>query len=291
MKRIGIIVSLSVMIVLLATSFSFAQGLTLESVYPEDGNNTLSSTNLAVKMKFSENMTSEEAEAANQDCFKITNKKGQNISYKMLYNPEKYPNEIWLQITETLQTNTEYTLVISDGIVSSAGNTLENGETITFATRDTKKDNNVYMIMMFVMIGGMVVFTSWETRRKLKKESMQDPEDIKVNPYKEARKTGKSVEEIIAKTEHEKAKAEKARQKAERAALAEAQEEERAALDDGKKKVKAKRPISAAGFATPPSIIAKNKARAEAKAAAEAKKKEQHAAKSKGSKQQQHKKK
>jgi len=298
MKRIGIILSLSIMIVLSAASFCFAQGLTLESVFPEEGTSNLTMTNVAVKLKFSENMTSEEAQAANEDCFKITNEKGKKISYRTLYNAKKYPDEIWLQITDTLENNTEYKLVISGKIVSSAGNTLDDGQTLHFSTRDSKQDNNVYMIMMLLMVVGMVVFTSLETRHKLKKEmaEKQTAEDFKVNPYKEAKKTGKSVEEIIAKTEHEKAKAEKHRQKAEKEAAEEAAEARahghgKTAADDGRRKVKAKKPISAAGVQTPQSIIEKNKARAEAKAKEQARKNAHSVSKSKGSKQQQRKKK
>ena len=291
MKRIGIIVSLSVMIVLSAVCFSFAQGLTLESVYPEEGTNTLTMTNVAVKLKFSENMTSEEAQAANKDCFKIENEKGKKVSYTTLYNAKKYPNEIWLQLTDDLANNTEYKLVISGDIVSSAGHSLDDGLTVNFSTRDSKQDNNVYMFLMLAMVVGMVFFTSWETRRKLKKAAADNGEEVRMNPYKEAKKTGKPVEEIIARNAQEKAKAEKHRQKTEKAALEEAKKQEEKAVDDGNKKVMAKRPISAIGVATPDSIVAKNKARAEAKSNAAAAKKSHSVNKSKGSKQQQHKKK
>lgn len=292
MKKIGRILSLAVVMVMLAASTTFASGLTLESIYPEDGDNTLQFNNVAVKLMFSENMTSEEAQAANEDCFTITNEKGKAIKYKALYNAEKYPNEIWLQLTSTLTENTEYTLKISGDIVSSAGNSLDDGQTIKFSTRDTKQDNNIYMIMMVLMVVGMVGFTAWDTRHKIKKEMAENIDEDKVNPYKEAKKTGKSVEEIIAKTEQEKAKAEK--QKAKAAKKLEAADEEESTEapqeENGNKRVKAKRSVIAAGFTVPSTIVAQNKAKAEARVKAAEQAKKHSVTKSKGSKQQQRKK-
>jgi hypothetical protein len=289
MKRIGIILSLSVIIVLAAATSCFASGLSLVSTNPVDGDNTLQYTNVAVKMVFSENMTSAEAQAANEHRFKITNKDGDSIAYKTLYNAKKYPNQIWLQITETLTTNTQYTLKISGDVVSSAGDTLGEGETIKFATRNTKQDNNVYMILMLVMVAGMVGFTTWETRRKVKQEMEEKGEEPKVNPYKEAKKTGKSVEQIVAKTEKEKERAEKHRIKAE---LEDTTiDYDPASEKSDAQKVKARRSITTTGAAVPAVVVKKRKAReaAEAKAEEKAKARAQNTGKSKGSKQQQHK--
>lgn len=295
MRRIGIIISLSVLIVLLASSFSFAAGLTLESTYPEDGQSGFMPVNMAIKLKFSENITSEEARTANINCFKITDSKGKPVKFDQLYNAEKYPNEVWLQITENLTDATEYTVKISDELQSTAGNTLDKAVTLNFSTRDTAKDSNGYMVLMVLMIIGMVVFTAWDTKKKLKQESGSKSEEEKVNPYKEAKKTGKSVEEIVAKAEQQKAQAEKRRAKAGRKQSIK-EEPKKEEAREGVKKVKAKRPISAVGAQTPAKVIAMKEAREKAKAAAEAKaaaksKKAQTAAKSKGSKQQQKKKK
>ncbi|MDD2216621.1 MAG: Ig-like domain-containing protein [Eubacteriales bacterium] len=294
MKRIGRILSLTILTVLLTSSISFAQGLLLESIFPEDGENKLQPTNIAVKMTFSENMTSPVAQAANEDCFTITNPKGKSIKYKTLYNAEKYPNEIWIQITEPLEMEAEYTLTVSSDLVSSDGNTLDEPITTHFSTRNTKQDSNGYMVIMLLMVVGMVVFTAWDTKRKLKKDVAETDEEEKVNPYKEARKTGKTVEEIVAKTEKEKAKAEKKKGRAskrqsvkEQSVIEEAQE--------GVKRVKSPRPISVIGVSTPARVIAMNrareKAREEAEQKAKSKDKGQKTTKKKGSKQQQRKKK
>lgn len=54
MKRLGTILCLSLIIVLLATSVSFASGLTLVSSFPEEGNSALTPQNVAIKLVFSE---------------------------------------------------------------------------------------------------------------------------------------------------------------------------------------------------------------------------------------------
>lgn len=294
MKRIGAIISLSVLIVLLASTFSFATGLSLVESHPEDGADGFMTVNMAVKLKFSENMTSEEAQAANANKFKITNPEGKKIEYKTLYNAEKYPDEIWLQITENLVDATEYTIVISEDLQSTTGNTLGENITLHFSTRDTAADNNGYMILMVLMIVGMVVFTVWDTGRKLKKEAAKE-EDQKVNPYKEAKKTGKSVEEIVAKTEKEKAQAEKRKAKANKKQSIKEKSDDEQDVREGVKRVKARKPISSIGAPTPKRVIemreARESAKAEAEAKARAKAKNAQTSKSKGSKQQQRKKK
>ncbi|MDD4570567.1 MAG: Ig-like domain-containing protein [Tepidanaerobacteraceae bacterium] len=295
MKRIGKILSLTILTVLLASSISFAQGLSLESIFPKDGENKLQPTNIAVKMTFSENMTSPVAQAANEDCFTIINPKGKSIKHKTLYNAEKYPNEIWIQITEPLEMETEYTLTVSSDLVSSGGNTLDEPIITHFSTRNTKQDSNGYMVIMLLMVVGMVVFTAWDTKRKLKKDvAGADEEEEKVNPYKEARKTGKTVEEIVAKTEKDKAKAEKKKARAgKRQSVKEESEVEE--TQEGVKRVKSPRPISAIGATTPARVIEINRAREKAKEEAEqkanSKAKGQTTTKKKGSKQQQRKKK
>lgn len=296
MKRLGAIISLSLLIVLLASSLSFAAGLELVSTYPEEGENGLQSANVAVKLVFNENMTSEQAQAANESKFQVTDSEGKAIECSTLYNGEKYPNEIWIQITEILTDNSEYTLQISEHLVSTAGNELGEQVTLHFSTRDAAADNTGYMVLMVLMMVGMIGFTVWETKRQVKKmQEGQKPEDLKVNPYKESKRTGKSVEDIVAKTEKEKIDAEKRSEKANKQRGS--KEEDRVAVEprDGVKRVSRRKPISAAGVATPKSIIAKRKER-EAEAArklAEAKSKGQHSQtqRAKGSKQQQKKKK
>ncbi len=290
MKRIGTILILSIIIVLSSGSSGFAAGLSLVDIYPKEGESRLQPANVAVKMIFSENMAAPTAQAANAGSFHITDEKGKTVEYNALYNEKKYPNEVWLLITEPLEADSRYTLTISKDLQSSAGSTLDEDVITHFAARNTKTDTNGYMFLMLLMVAGMVGFTIWDNRRKEKKDTKQD-EDKKINPYKEARRTGKSVEEVVAKIEQEKARQERRKAKSGRGESDSSEDEAR----DGVYRLKKKQPIKDAGVATPKIVVArikaKEKAEAEAKAAAEKRRKKQTAAKSKGSKQQRKKKK
>lgn len=280
MKRIGRILSLIAIVVVLSASASFAAGLTLEDSFPQEGNSNLNPQNVAVKLIFSEKITSLSTIDKNKHNFAIVDEEGNAMDFTPMYNEEKYPNEVWLQINSILEQNTKYKVTIYEGMVSDNGNTTDENIELTFATRDTEKDSKGYMMLMFVMIGGMMVFTVIETRRKDKKESTQKKPDEKVNPYKEARRTGKSVEDIVAKTEKQKQQAAKKRQRLEKKE-ADDQEDERQSRP-GFKPVKSKKTFNDLGYKTPQSLINQRKAREQAQA--EKKKKQQ--VKRKGGKQQ-----
>jgi methionine-rich copper-binding protein CopC len=288
MKRLGAILCLSLIIALMATSVSFASGLTLVSSFPEEGNADLTPQNVAIKLVFSEKISDPVAIAANANLFSVVDAEGKSIAFEPLYNETKYPNEVWLQISETLTQNTAYKVTIGEGMRSSAGNTLEESIVLNFSTRNTEADSKGYMALMVVMIVGMMGFTIFDTKRKLKKESGEKEEEKKVNPYKEARRTGKSVEEIVARTEKEKAQAERRKAKVARRQSAHIKKEEPSR--PGVKRVKKPRTISEKGYATPQSFIDARIAREQAKQKAKEKAKRPQS-KSKGSKQQQRKKK
>ncbi len=290
MKRFGTILCLSLMIALMATSVAFASGLTLVSSFPEEGNAELTPQNVAVKLVFSEKISDSASIAANANAFAVYDGEGKAVEFEPLYNETKYPNEVWLQITENLVQNTAYKVTIAEGLKSSSGSTLDKAITLNFSTRNTEADNNGYMILMVIMVIGMMAFTIFDTKRKVKKESAQREEDQKVNPYKEAKRTGKSVEEVVARTEKEKAQAERRKAKVARGQSAHVKSQEKASRP-GVKRVKKPRTISERGMETPRSFIAERIAREERKAKASQKSGQQQQSRSKGSKQQQRKKK
>lgn len=290
MKRLGFILCLSLIVVMMAASMSFAADLTLVQTIPEEGKSDLNPQNVAIKLIFSEKISDPVTIAANAGNFAITDAKGKAVSFEPLYNETKYPNEVWLQISSTLEQNTPYKVMISEGMQSSAGNILNESIVMNFSTRNTEADTTGYMVLMILMIVGMMVFTILDTRRKLKKESEPKEEEKKVNPYKVAKRTGKSVEEVVARTEKEKAQAEKRKAKVAKRQLADEKEENKAPSRPGVKRVKSLKPISEKGYATPQSFIKERKAREKAKAA-EKERIRQQQTKSKGSKQKQRKKK
>ena len=133
--------------------------------------------------------------------------------------------------------------------------------------------------MMFVMFGGMFFFTSRQMKKQ--QEKNQDTRPVKeeaFNPYKEAKRTGKSVQEVIAA--HEKEQAKKAAKAAKKAAKHDAEEEYEEIEDNGNHKVKGPRPISAAGS----TFITGRKAEAEARKAEEERLAKRRAANAKGKK-------
>ena len=137
----------------------------------------------------------------------------------------------------------EYTFKLSGDFTDDAGNTLGTEQTVAFTTLNQNANMWINMGMIAVMFGGMMIMTAKSAKKQVEEERKKREE--KVNPYKEAKKTGKSVEEIVEKDQKDKAKrAEKAAKKA--AALGELDDDDDY-YDDGNYHVKAPRPISAAG--------------------------------------------
>jgi len=252
MKRAGIILSLSILLILTSFSFCFAAGLELLDSYPKDGSDDSRPENFLVKLYFNEDVSAKEVQKQNEAAFKFTDSKGKELPIRVLYDSKK-PKEIWVLVEKTLKPDSEYKLSISGDLQLANGDTLGEDRTINLKTRNTNTDNNVNMALMGVMMVGMIVFTSISTKRQLKKREEEEraKPETKVNPYKVAKETGKTVEDVVAKTNKEK---EKARAKAEKRNKHMVQSQSEAA-DAGKaedekkdtKRVKGPRPISAAG--------------------------------------------
>lgn len=208
MKKAGIILSLTILMILMSFSFCFASGLELLDSYPKDGSNDARPENFLVKLYFNEDVSSQEMQTDNESEFRFTDAKGKELPIKALYD-EKKPKEIWVLVEKVLESDSEYTLHISGDLETANGDTLGQDKTITLKTRNVSTDNNVNMGLMGVMMVGMIVFTSLSAKRQLKKQEEEEiaKSEAKVNPYKVAKETGKSVEDVVAKTEKEKEKA------------------------------------------------------------------------------------
>lgn len=205
MRRVGIILSLSILMILMSFSLCFASGLKLIHSYPQDGSHDSMLENVVVKLYFNEDVSAKEVQEANKNAFKYTDDKGKEMPLRILYPKES--KEIWVLVEKTLQPDSEYKLQISGELQIPNGDTLGQDQTIEFKTRDTGMDTTVNMGLMFVMVIGMIIFSSISAKRNLKKQEEESKADGKVNPYKVAKETGKSVEDVVAKTEKEKEKA------------------------------------------------------------------------------------
>jgi len=296
MKRITAILAAAIMIIALCAAPAFAAGLEITGVTPKDGTTGRQPTNMAIKLKFSEDMTANEiTDSNNKNKITISDAEGNTFDFTIAHNA-KYPNELWLVINDNLAADSEYTVKVSAGIASTSGSTTSQEFTTTFKTRNTKTDSTISTVMLFAMMGLMLFLTTRDAKKQMSNNdaNIALAEAKKLNPYKIAKQKGISVEEAQAYCDKERAKAQKAvdKQNAERA---KAEAAKQAEMDAAQARIEAeleaarratvysvKRPASvkAAGGTIPKSVKNRKKAKEEAAKAAE----KQRAENSKGKK-------
>jgi len=270
MKKLGRILCLAALVVVMTASVCFgAETLEIVEAYPKDGQKNTTIENMCVKLWFNHEMGDKETVKANEKCFKLADDEGKEVPIRVFYHPDDTKQVLVLADTTkklNIKDNTEYTLTVSEDLMDNDGNILGHQAKYSFTTLNAGRNNTVYMVMMFVMFGGMFFFTS----RQMKKQqaAQQDEKQVKeepFNPYKEAKKTGKSVAEVIAA--HEKEMAKKAAKDAKKAARHQDEDDDEyeEIEENGNYKVKGPRPISASGS----TYITGRKAEAEARAAEE----------------------
>jgi hypothetical protein len=271
-KSVGLFF-LVLLTLLLSTSPCFATGLNLVNNYPEEGSKSSPPINLGIKLFFDRNVSAKELREQNEACFKLSDEEGKTIPLKILYT-EADPTYI-LVIAEPedekngLGSDKEYRFEISPELRATDDSTLETPKIITFRTRNTNMDMTVNMVLMGIMFVGMLVFSTLAMRRQAKKAAAV-AEERKVNPYKVAKETGKSVTEIVAREEKRKQKAAKKKAPPSVAPahedVAESEPEEAIADRRRVKRVQGPRPIAAAGssYRTGRKAAAEKKAREEA---------------------------
>lgn len=269
MKRIGALVCLMVMVVSVLAPASFATNETnsqksefkIEKSIPHDKDEGVSVENLSVKIYFNKDVipTSDSVKKANAKQFKLTDKKGHNIPVKVYYSDKE--EGLLMVVSDVMslsgkdkknsaiQGDTKYILTIGEKLQAADGTKLGEQTKIEFKTLDQQKSTMVYMILMAIMIVGMVFYTSKAAKKAADKESAESGKSQTVNPYKEAKRTGKSVEEIVAKDKQRKAKEAEAlaKKKAQQAEILAALEEEEEAKLSSNKRVSGPKPISATG--------------------------------------------
>ena len=217
MKRGTLIAVLTAIMIMACSVFSFAaDGLELVSSYPEDGQKNTSMENLGVKLTFNNPINSEEAKKIDASKFSITDEDGEAVPVQVLFSEKN--DGLVLVVADVdkgfvAKNNSEYTLKIDAGLVDNDGNELAKDQTITFRTYNQRVNNMVNMGMMFIMFGGIMFFTMRQNKQKEEEESgSKDEAKEAFNPYKEAKRTGKSVEEV--KAEQARKEEKEARKKA-----------------------------------------------------------------------------
>lgn len=294
MKRTAFVLSLILIITALFAPAVFADGeaslvsaggLQIVSTTPRDGERGKQPQNMAVKFKFSENMMDEAKINANKALFEVKDATGSAIGFDIVYNADKYPDELWLILEDTLESNSEYTCTAKAGIASASGSTLASDYTFTFKTRNTKTDNTMSMVLMFVMMGFMM-FTTVRSAKKMAEEQaakakgLPVDEDKSVNPYKIAKEKNISLDKANAIVEKEKAKQAKklAKHEEEKAKYAADYDEQvkkfeaeiRAEMEAERRAnnyhVKKPASLKAAGGTVPKSVLKANRKKREARA-------------------------
>lgn len=254
MKRTGVLLCLLLMMMLMSASVCFAEegGLKIEAQYPENGATGTAVENASLKIWFNQDVRpqSEQVRQANEKAIKLVDEKGKNIPIYVAYSPDEEGLMMVLSDNSAqIQGDTEYTLTIDPSFQAASGDTLAEGDKVSFTTLNQSQATTVNMIMMGVMMVGMIFFTSRSIKKQQEKEKAAKGKTETVNPYKEAKRTGKSVEEIVEKDKKNKEKqaaaAAKRASKNQRAKAAKEKADKNTSSD--KKRVAGPRPISAAG--------------------------------------------
>ena len=222
MKRASLIAMITTIMIMTASLLCFAEdSLTLLNSYPENGQTNTSMENLGVKLTFSNPINSDDAKAADADKFKIVDEDGEEAPLQVLFS-EKNDGVVLVlaDVNEgfTAKNNSEYKLVIDADLVDNDGNTLGTEQTVTFKTYNQRVNNMVNMAMMVIMFGGIMVLSIRQNNNKKEEEEQQPkdaPKEPAFNPYREAKRTGKTVDEVKAEQakKEEKAAKKKARRK------------------------------------------------------------------------------
>jgi hypothetical protein len=252
-KRIAAILALAMALVfaMAVTAFGAETALTIESTTPKDGDTGMAIENMGVKVFFSEPVYDKDNAPGNIGKCSMKDENGKKVPTQVIFS-EDDPNVMLVladpnNANTNIQGKTEYTLTIEEGFTAASGNQLAKTTTISFTTLNPRNSMFVSMGMMVVMIGGMLFFGMRDTKKKQEEEKGKKKSGYEaVNPYKEAKRTGKSVDEIVAEEKKKKEKFE-AKEAKEAAKKERHEKENKKEISDSNLRVSRPRPISEAG--------------------------------------------
>lgn len=220
-KRAGAVLSLAVILAMFMAMFSFADSsLKINKTYPANNATSTTKENMCVKVYFDRPVGNAASKKANANKFKIVDKNGHKLPVKIYYSKSNTKYALILVDTakvpqkgdKAIQDNQYYTCTISSGFRANDGSTLSADKTIRFKTLNQRRYTAGYMVMMVLMFGGMMFFSVRQMRNQnngTDAEKKKDESEAPFNPYKEAKKTGKDVQTVIA--EHAKEEKKEAR--------------------------------------------------------------------------------
>ena len=181
--------------------------LELVNSSPEDGATGVAVDNLSVKMRFNKDVTpaSNEIRKANAKQFKMVDADGKKIPLKVYYS-EKEKGLILVAADvydgsskNRIKGGADYTLTVGRNFQATDGSTTGQQIAVKMTTLNQGRSTAIYMLLMVLMMAGMVFFTVRSTKNAEKKKKEEREFKEGVNPFKEAKKSGKSVAEVVAK--------------------------------------------------------------------------------------------
>ena len=228
MRRVSAFICVMMMAVTMLAPTAFAandvngstannSGLKIVSSSPKDGTEGVAVDNLSVKIYFSKEMQpkNKQVRQANAKQFKLKDDRGKNIPIKVYYSDKE--EGLLLVAADTYSSknknkkiagDTQYVLKVGDKLQAADGTKLGQEETISMKTLNQGRSTAIYMVLMGLMMVGMVFFVLRGNKKEEKKKQAEREFKEGVNPYKEAKKSGKSVEQVVAKQSKKKAKQE-----------------------------------------------------------------------------------
>ena len=211
MKRIGSIIAITLIMIITTAAPAFAGTFGIESTTPEDGAKNTTKENLCVKINFTSEIGNDESIEANKDAFRIIDKNGKEFPALIYYNKENPKYALILADTtkipqsgkNAIKDDMEYTCILDADFRDNDGNTLGTDQKISFTTMNQGRGMIIYMVLMVGMMVAMMVATVIQTKKDAEKQAEAAvKKEETFNPYKEAKQSGKSVEQVIV--EHEK---------------------------------------------------------------------------------------
>ena len=205
-KRLAAIITVLSIFVVMTTAAFAAGGLTIEKVFPEDGDTGLQLTNQMARIVFSADI---DEKYYDNHYFSIKDDKGKKCKILVLKQSEK-PDQVNLVVNGDLKESTNYTITVSGKVADVDGNVLGKTETFTFKTKSQKSESLITTVLMFLMFGAIIFFTIRDAKKQAEDNSSgggkkKEPQK-KVNPYKEAKKealkeaerrTGKKIDPSV----------------------------------------------------------------------------------------------
>ncbi len=198
-------------VILSSNIIADASTFELEETFPVDGQTNTSAESMSVKLYFNQVIDEdvfkstevEGREVLTSESIVLQDPNGNEIPLELYLNPKDKSELLAIANTgdEGVLSNSEYTLTVDGGFSGSInGAALGQEVSITYKTQNTSMNNTINFVMMAVMMGAMFFFT----QRSMKKQNEEGvPAEEAFNPYKEAKRTGKSVKEVIAIHEKE----------------------------------------------------------------------------------------